>query len=140
MKPIRRFSLEQHDGPYESWPTRSRLIDAGVITETRVPGYNLLHQFELNVGFLLVTDYDCPFEEATTFVLTGPDLRVLDTHTFGAPYASFLLDRIEVLDDRSVRAVFYDEDTWRISVHRPALRFMRLRLRVEQWPQAGPST
>ncbi len=135
MTPIDRLALEQHSGPYENWPTRSRLIDAGVITATHVPGYNLLHQFELKAGSLLVTDYDCPFEEATTFILLAPDLHVLDTHTFGAPYASFLLDRIEVIDDSSLRVVFYDEDAWRVSVHKPALRFMRPRLRAERWPK-----
>ena len=26
MKPITRFALERHDGPYETWPRRSRLV------------------------------------------------------------------------------------------------------------------
>lgn len=132
MKPISRFALEQHDGPYESWPSRSRLIDAGTLTQIRVLGYNLLHQFELTAGFLLITDYDCPFEEATTFALLAADLHILGTRTLGAPYASFLLDRVEVVDDTSLRAVFYEDDIWHVSIRKPLLGFLRPRLHVER--------
>lgn len=37
-------------------------------------GYELLCQFETAAGYLLVTDYDCPFEEAVNFVLVSNDL------------------------------------------------------------------
>lgn len=139
MNPIRRFALEQHSGPYESWPSRSHLIDAGVPTKVRVPGYNLLHQFALAAGFLLITDFDCPFEEATTFVLLAPDLKVLGTKTLGAPYASFLLDKVDVIDATSVRVVFYDDDVWRVTVRKSMLGWLQPRLRVERWARTTGS-
>lgn len=130
MKPISRFTLEQHSGPYEDWPTRTLLIDGGTPTRTRVPGYNLLHQFELPMGFLLITDYDCPFEEATSFLLLDADREVRATRTLGAPYASFLLDRVQVLDDTSLLAYFYDNDAWKLTIRKPGLWFGRPRLRL----------
>lgn len=133
MKPVSRFTLEQHNGPYENWPTRTRIIDAGAPTRTRVPGYNLLHQFELPGGFLLITDYDCPFEEATSFLLLDADLEVVATRTLGAPYASFLLDRVQVLDDTSLLAVFYDNDAWKLTIRKPGLLFRRPRLHLARW-------
>src|SRR6266508_3806727 len=46
MKPIIRFALEKHDGPYETWPLRSRVSLDGKPTDISLPGYTLLHQFE----------------------------------------------------------------------------------------------
>jgi hypothetical protein len=39
MKPINRFTLEKHDGPYEKWPLRSRLFLDGKPTDLSLPGY-----------------------------------------------------------------------------------------------------
>src|SRR5206468_5883961 len=44
MKPITRFALEKHDGPYETWPLRSRVSLDGKPTDISLPGYTLLHQ------------------------------------------------------------------------------------------------
>jgi hypothetical protein len=117
-----RFALETHDGPYEKWPPKSRLIVDGALTEARVPGYSLLHQFEITDGYLLVTDYDCPFEEATNFILLDRQLEILAHRSIGAPYCSFLLEKIEWLDDHNLIAVFYQDDRWKVSIrHRRGL-------------------
>ncbi len=76
MDAISRFTLEQHDGPYETWPLRSRLFLDGEPTGISLPGYALLHQFETSNGYVLVTDYDCPFEEITNFILVSKQLRL----------------------------------------------------------------
>lgn len=78
MTPITRFSLEAHAGPYAGWPRRSRLLDAGRSTSTWLPGYQLGFQFALDDGgFLLVSDWDCPFEEVYEVLLLSPSLRLI---------------------------------------------------------------
>jgi hypothetical protein len=113
---INRFALEKHDGPYKKWPLKSRLIVDGVKTETKIPGYSLLHQFETNTGYLLVTDYDCPFEEATDFSLLDREFSLLAHRSIGAMYCSFLLEKIEWLDENNLIATFYQDDHWKISI------------------------
>ncbi len=76
MKPITRFGMEKHDGPYETWPLRSRVSLDGKPTDISLPGYTLLHQFETANGYILVTDYDCPYEEITSFALISKQLRL----------------------------------------------------------------
>jgi len=108
MHAIERFSLERHAGPYESWPRRTRLLDAGAPTGLALPAYVLLHQFQVPCGFLLVLDDNCPHEEITTFCLLTADLRVLSRRWLGAPYATFYLDAIEWVDERRFVADFGD--------------------------------
>ena len=95
METTTRYSLERHEGPYESWPLRLRLFIDGEPTAVRVPGYNLLHQVALPSGYLLVMDFDCPFEEATSFVLLDRNSRLLCTRTLSIPYGSYKLDKMD---------------------------------------------
>ena len=107
MNPTNRFSVETHLGPYESWPLRSHLILDGVPSHLKVKGYKLLCQFETAAGYLLVTDYDCPFEEAANFVLVLKDLqKVLSIRTVGAMYSTFLLEDVVWADERNFAATF----------------------------------
>ena len=110
MTPVDRFALETHDGPYSSWPLRSRLFADGEPTHVRVPGYVLLRQFELPDGhYLLATDYDCPYEEATNFVLLGPDLKVRSHRSVGAMYSTFQLKHLVWRDARHFTATFFGD-------------------------------
>jgi hypothetical protein len=138
MKPIARFALERHDGAYEHRPLQSRLIADGKPTEVRLPGYDLLHQFEISSGYLLITDYDCPFEESTHFVLLGKDLRLLSSRSLGAPYASFLLKGVESMDDHHLTAVFHGEDRWRITIRPWGIVYLWPRLKLERCRDAEP--
>ena len=105
MKPIERFTLETHDGPYETWPSRTHARVNGERCGLTVSGYVLLRQFETPDAYLLVTDYDCPFEEAVTFTLVSKDpLKALARRTVGAMYASCHLDDMTWADDRHLRA------------------------------------
>ncbi|WP_244117658.1 hypothetical protein [Burkholderia contaminans] len=93
MKPIERFTLETHDGPYETWPSRTHARVNGERCGLTVSGYVLLRQFETPDAYLLVTDYDCLFEEAVTFTLVSKDpLKALARRTVGAMYTSCHLD------------------------------------------------
>jgi hypothetical protein len=138
--PTHRFALEQHDGAYETWPLQSRLIVDGVARDVAVPGYQLLHQFELPDGYFLVTDFDCPYEEATNFVLLSCGMDILAIRSLGAMYASFLLDKLSWINDRQLTATFYDHGHWRIRILHPDLPFMRWRISARRVQSALQGT
>lgn len=92
MQPIARFALESHAGPYEDWPLTSRLIVDGVPVEPRVPGYVIDAQYDTPFGTLLVTSFDCLFEESNCFLLLDETLRIVAKKELAAPYGSWLLD------------------------------------------------
>ncbi|CAG0979746.1 hypothetical protein MTYP_01691 [Methylophilaceae bacterium] len=107
MKPIQEFSLEQHGGPYEQRPLQSRLLHHGRPTGILLPGYVLLRQFiTIDGGYLLITDWDCPFEEMTYFTLLGRDFRIRSSRRLGGMAASFLLTGFEVVTDSAAIAIF----------------------------------
>lgn len=84
----------------------NRLLQNGVPTACYVPGYRLLHQFQTGTGdYLLICDWDCPFEEASEFVLLSPELRILARRSLGLPYASFVLDGVR---NRRTRPIAFD--------------------------------
>ena len=101
MIQVNRFAIGKHSESYDSRPRRSRLIVDGLRTNFFVPGYALLHHFETPSCYLLVTDYDCPFEESVYFIAVSKDIRrTLDSRCVGAPYASYLLKDIQCTDER----------------------------------------
>ena len=132
MTPIARFTLERHDGPYESWPLRTRVFKNGAATATKIPGFQLLHQFETAQGYLLITDDDCPFEEATHFVLLAHTLRVLSSSTLAVPYASFLLKSVEPAADDRLIAVFNADERWQLTIRTWSIPYLRPRLKLER--------
>ncbi len=131
MTPINRFTLEKHDGPYETWPLRSRLSLDGRPTDISLPGYTLLHQFETSDGYILVTDYDCPFEEITNFALVSKQLRLQSCRWLGWMYETFLLERIEWIDDRSFTAFFCGNLRCRLTVRSWGIPYIRPRLKLQ---------
>jgi hypothetical protein len=128
------FALEPHSGAYETWPATSRLVVNGVGRSAAVPGYALLHQFEIPDGFLLVTDFDCPFEEATCFTLVSKAMEVLATCSVGGMYASFLLDALSWIEARHLIATFHERDNWHIRILPPDAWFQHWRMTARrQW-------
>jgi hypothetical protein len=124
------FSLERHEGPYETWPLRTRLLIDGVPSATRVPGYALLHQFATPGGYVLVTDCECPFEEATSCVLLDKKSQLLSSRTLSIPYGSYQLETIEWLDDHNARLTFRDHDHWLLTIRPWGIPLLRPRLRL----------
>ncbi len=124
--PLNRLALEAHDGEYENWPTKSRLIVDGVMMDNHMPGYTLLHQFSLDDGYLLVTDYDCPFEECTNFILLDSSFKKRASRSLGGWYVSFLLEKIERLDATRFVATFYTDDRWSLSIQGKKLSLKRI--------------
>ena len=107
METITRFSLETHAGPYKDWPLESRVLEDGRPTATFLAGYIIERQFRAPAGVVLATSCDCPYEERTTFYLLDGRLGVASSVTCFTPYDTWLLDRMEPLDDWSFRVVFY---------------------------------
>jgi hypothetical protein len=136
MTPIKRFTLERHHGPYKEWPTHSRLFLDGKCIGISLPGYELLHQFETSHGYILVTDYDCPFEEITNFALISKDLCLLSCQCLGMLFGSFLLDRIEWIDERTFIAVLYGEMRWRFTIRSWGIPFIRPCLKMKRLAKA----
>lgn len=130
-----RFALERHSGPYERWPSRSRLLVDGRATATRVAGHTLLHQYELDDGYLLVTDYDCPFEEVTAFTLLDPGLRVVAERKVGWMYNTFLLTSLCWLDGRRLIASFGDDYRVLVTIRRRGVPLLRPRLKLQRLRQ-----
>jgi hypothetical protein len=107
MQPVDAFRLATHAGPYDTWPARTPLLHAdGRPTGRTVPGYTLLHQFRVGDDWLLLTDWDCPYEEATEVLLLDAQLRLVARRSFGAPYASWMLDGVDRLGDDALRLRF----------------------------------
>lgn len=131
-QPTHRFDLQTHAGPYQRWPGRSRLIVDGQPHRTAVPGYVLLRQFALPEGYLLITDFDCPFEEATSFVLLDEHLRVVSHRTLSGMYTSYLLKRVQWRNDRELVAFFVDRGAWRVSIRAWSLPYLRPRLALQR--------
>jgi hypothetical protein len=131
MKPINRFTLEKHDGPYDKWPLRSRLSLDGKPTGISLPGYTLLHQFETSNAYILVTDYDCPYEEITNFALISKQLRLRSCRWVGWMYETFLLDRIEWIDNRTFTAFFCGNFCCRLTVRPWGIPYIRPRLKLQ---------
>jgi hypothetical protein len=98
MERLDVFSLAAHAGPYESWPLETPLLRDGVATGVLVRGYVIEAQYRCGERFLLVTSWDCPYEEAQEIQLLGPDLRVLSRRSVGAPYCTVLVYGHEPLD------------------------------------------
>lgn len=141
MNPISKFSLEAHDGPYEKWPLKSRLLLDGKPTGTSLAGYSLLHQFEIADGYFLVHDWDCPFEEKTHFTLLGHELRVLSSHGLGAPYWSWLLTGFRAIDETHFEATFGEGDRWSINIRPWGIRYLYPRItmqRIQDTERAAP--
>src|SRR5471032_599619 len=105
MKAIERFALVQHHGPYENWPEKNPVIIDGCASSLSISGFNLLRQYETAAGYLLVTDFDCPYEEAVCFVLVSQDLEtVLSERKICQMYRSFWLDEVVWLDEANFYA------------------------------------
>ena len=129
MQEIERFSLETHTGPYESWPLVSELMDDGVPTGCRIPGYVIERQYACGQNFLLITSYDCPFEEAQNFLLLDSAFQIIAKKFLGVAYDTYRLIDARPIADDVIEIVFDGDDRWRLQIRdRSRLFFPRLKL------------
>jgi hypothetical protein len=135
MRRVERFTLLAHAGDPAPLPLDSLLIADGEATSSRVPGVEILEQFEIIAGYLLVTDYDCPFEETFYFVLLDHDFRTVSCRSLGARF-SFVPDgRIHLLqelhweDDWHFVAVLTNRpERWRFTIRKFSIPYFHPRL------------
>ena len=133
MKKIDIFSFVQHSGDYQSWPLKTQLLLQSQPTQTQLPAYQLLHQFLLESGeYVLVADWDCPFEEATEVFLLSAKLALIARHSFSVPYGSFNLDDLQVIDDTNLRLTFYDNDCRQVTIATKITGLLGSRIKVTQ--------
>jgi hypothetical protein len=122
MQAIDDYRLGRHPGPYASWPPDTPLYKVGGDTGLRVPGYVLDAQYRTPFGDLLVTSYDCPFEEGSTFVLLDPEGGIHARADLLAAYDSYLL------------VGHWPIGAGALMLHYADAIFVRLRLRPARWP------
>ncbi len=142
MKAITRFDMRPLFDINDPWGEHSQLIFNGNQTSTVVPGRQLLRQYEMPSGYLLVTDFNCPFEEQTHFLLLDHRFRVLSDRTLGVPTLSvasnrsFLLKDIEWLDDRHfIASSHWDTDEkWIFTIRSFGLPYFFPRLAIKRIP------
>jgi hypothetical protein len=132
LEPIARFSLVSHEGPYKDWPLRTPLLVDGRHTGVSVPGYEIEGQYRCDAGYLLINNWDCPFEESYDFVLLADDFATLSCVSLCVPYGSFLLHAHWPLGEASVRLHFYTSLFYTLHIRPPGRIRRRPRLHLER--------
>ena len=107
---------------------RLPLLDNDEPTRARLTGHYLRYQFELAAGFLLITDFDCPFEESTHFSLVSRNYEVLSRRALGAMYCSFVIQWLSWHDATHLQINFYQNLHWRLRVRPWGIPFLHPRL------------
>lgn len=139
MEAQQRFSLAKHEGPYERWPVKTALLCDGVPTGTQIEGYVIEAQYRCAHGHLLITSFDCPFEEANSFTLLDDRFQVLAEAKLGVMYDSFLLNAHWPLDGHTLQLHYDMRCFYRLHVDPPGgLLRRRHRLRLTRDDRAWP--
>lgn len=140
IKSTTRFSLAAYEGLPEDRPPHSRLLVDGKLSRTKIPGCELIRQFEVPDGYLLITDYDDPWEELTEVVLLDRELRIIGKQRLGKAGLAFarniyMLKDVEWLGDRDFITIPADEAQgryqftirdWGVPYVYPRLKMLRL--------------
>lgn len=135
MQAIDEYRLDRHPGPYASWPQDTPVYKGGWDTGIRVPGYVLDAQYRTPLGDLLVTSYDCPFEEASTFILLDPQTGILARADLAAPYDRYLLVGHWPIDSDTLALHYAETLFYRLSITAPGGWFgLRRRPRLKLKP------
>jgi len=139
MRRIERFTLLAHTGDSDAWPLDSPLLADGELTSERVPGVEIVEQFEIIAGYLLVTDYDCPFEETFHFILLDHQLRTVSRRSLGARFSFVpdsqvhLLQELRWEDDWHFVVVLTEcPECWRFTIRKFSIPYLCPRLSVSR--------
>lgn len=108
MHKITRFSFKPQPGPYETWSLCSELIDGNKPTGKFIPGFLIGAQYAYKDLYLIVTSWDCPYEESQEFILLSRDLTVLCKKHVGHIYSTILLEDHEPIAED--QALFHCND------------------------------
>jgi hypothetical protein len=105
---VKGFSLEKHEGEYEDWPSKSKLLKNGDYVGEKIPGYYIERQFLLDDGnYFFITSYDCPFEEQCDLLLVDTQYRQIAKRSL-IPwyYSSWNFDDHKYLGDNKFLLTF----------------------------------
>lgn len=134
MQKIDTFSLEQHSGPYDQWPRKTRLFYQGQDTGTAISGYVIEAQYHHAQGYLLITAYDCPFEESNEFILLNAQFKVMAQRSLVAMYDNFLLYAHWPISDHALRLHYHERLCYTLSIENGfSLLGSKLRLNLQHF-------
>lgn len=116
---------------------KTPLLVNGASTGTSIPGYVIEAQYACKHGYLIITSYDCPFEEANTFVLLSSSYKMLAKTQLGRWYDSLLLHAHWPLGDSALRLHYYGHQFYTLNIDERHLHIFKrpsLRLEIDTLP------
>jgi hypothetical protein len=101
VRRIDKFALEPRDPGRDRDATTTMLLVGGRPTGIALEGLQLVDQFDTGNGYLLVTDYNDPWEELTVVTLLDANLKQVAKKRLGKflyvfPSRTFSVNRIDI--------------------------------------------
>ena len=131
METTSHFFIEKHKGPYEKWPLKSKLFYDNKDTGRKIPGFSLRYQFKVGNETLLITDWDCPFEEVTEILILNGAFKIISHKRIGGWYYSWLLHGIEYVGDKQF-LLFFGEVTYKLTIRPNHFPWLLSKVRLEK--------
>ncbi|MGL5667252.1 MAG: hypothetical protein ACRDD9_14075 [Shewanella sp.] len=144
MQPITAFTLRVSDTEVLTQP----LYFNQQATGANIAGRQLEAQYRCTLpngtqGYLLLTSYNCPFEESTECSLFDASFKLVASRSLSQSYHSFLLYAHWPVADNGLRLHYYDQLVWDLHILPSRLgRFGGLRLAFNPVakPECDPRT
>jgi hypothetical protein len=118
---INLFSLEQHVGPYEEWPTKTKLFINDKYTGTQLVGYVIDAQYSVEDHYLLILSMDCIFEESNTIFLLNNSFEIIAhaniPEEFSVLPGSYLLNECKIISDKELILKYQDSISFRLEIN-----------------------
>ncbi len=114
MEKVDIFALKPFDGRTENMLVCSQLDANGQNTDQIIPGVQIEGQYKCDAGYLLITNYDCPYQETDEFVLLNQHFEMIDRNWLG--FFSPLIFRHWPISDTAIRIHYYDDTYYTASV------------------------
>lgn len=134
MKRVDRFQLHS---PIGEGATECRLIVDGGSTDRLITGIQLVDQFEVPGGYLLVTDFNDPWEESTQLTLLDNQFRTIARKSLGLDGYVFMrrpfsVSHIEFLSDRELVLTSSNEGEgqYHIQIREHGFPFIKSRIKA----------
>jgi len=121
VKVIDDFTLSCPDEALSSeslWHDRiqSNLGYRGSNTGYTIKGYRIDNQFQLGDEYVILTNWDCPYEESTEIALLDRTFKPLATRTIGVMYSTFILQGVEIADSGTLLLDYGEGVCYRLTV------------------------
>jgi hypothetical protein len=117
--PIDKFTIQEHEGKYEDRPLKSLLYFNDEELNVKVSGFVIEKQYELPNYFLLLVNWDCPFEEGCEVVVLNKNFEIIGSHSFTPFYNSYLLSSVNELSCNHYKLVFNESDCFELVINYP---------------------